>query len=115
IASRLFAEGYGSEIEVDDRTGITWAQFQHLYVPFYTFQYASGISAAAALAKQLRSEPDAARERVIGFLSSGHLRKPLDTLKRARVDLTTDEPIEEAFRSVEVYLDRLEELAAQRG
>jgi oligoendopeptidase F len=111
IMRDLFAEGYGSEMQVDDQTGITWAQFAHLYVPFYTFQYASGISAASALAADLRSGKEGARERVLEFLSSGDLRTPLETLQRAGVDLTTDEPIERAFDAVEEYVSRLEALA----
>ena len=115
IAGDLFREGYGDEIEVDDRTAITWAQFQHLYIPFYTFQYASGISAAAALADDLRNDSAGARERVLSFLSSGDRLDPIETLKLAGVDLTTDAPIEKAFDSVENYINQLEELAAQRG
>ncbi len=114
ICARLFSEGYGQELKVDETTAITWAQFQHLYVPFYTFQYACGISAAAALASDLHSGDSGARERVLGFLSSGDHVDPIETLRRAGVDLTSDEPIERAFDSVETYIDRLEELAALR-
>jgi oligoendopeptidase F len=111
IMRELFAEGYGSEMRVDDQTGITWAQFAHLYIPFYTFQYASGISAASALAAELRAGTEGARERVLELLSSGDLRLPIETLQRAGVDLTTDEPIERAFDAVEEYVSRLEALA----
>ena len=114
ICGQLFQEGYGSEIDVDERTGITWAQFQHLYVPFYTFQYASGISAAAALAADLRNGTNGARDRVLGFLSGGDRHEPIETLRRAGVDLTGDDAVEKAFDSVADYIDRLEELAAAR-
>lgn len=114
VSARLFSEAYGPELDVDERTAITWAQFQHLYVPFYTFQYASGISAAASLAEDLRSETEGARERVLGFLSSGDLLDPIETLRQAGVDLTSDDPIERGFDSVEAYISRLEELSAQR-
>lgn len=114
IAGDLFREGYGDEIDVDDRTAISWAQFPHLYVPFYTFQYASGISAAAALADDLRSGDEGARQRVLSFLSSGDLLDPIETLRQAGVDLTADGPIEKAFDSVENYINQLEELAGQR-
>src|SRR5690606_19600398 len=56
----LFQEGYGEHITADERVGITWAEFGHLYVPFYTFQYAAGISAAAPLAADVdQAEPGA--------------------------------------------------------
>lgn len=115
ISADLFREGYGSELAVDERTAITWAQFQHLYVPFYTFQYACGVSAAAALGADLRNGVAGARERVLGFLASGDHLDPIETLRRAGVDLTTDDPIEKAFDSVEYYINRLEELADQRA
>ena len=48
----LFGEGYGPGVELDrERIGITWAQFAHLYEPFYVYQYATGISGAHALAR----------------------------------------------------------------
>ena len=54
IMSEFYAEGYGETMSDDaERTGITWAQFGHLYVPYYTFQYSTGISAAHALADDI--------------------------------------------------------------
>ena len=50
----LFAEGFGPDVELDrERVGITWAQFGHLYEPFYVYQYATGISGAHALARRV--------------------------------------------------------------
>ncbi|MEJ2759880.1 MAG: M3 family metallopeptidase, partial [Anaerolineales bacterium] len=50
IMIEIYAAGYGDTLTDDPvRTGTTWAQFSHLYTPFYTFQYAVGISAADAL------------------------------------------------------------------
>ena len=52
----FFNEGYGGLVEIDEaRIGITWAQFSHLYSPFYVYQYATGISAANALAEDVRA------------------------------------------------------------
>jgi len=52
LMADLFAEGYGGVVHVArDRSGITWATFNHLYANFYVFQYATGISAAHALAQ----------------------------------------------------------------
>lgn len=51
IMADLYAEGYGDTLADDrTRTAITWALFPHLYMPFYTFQYAVGLSAAQAFA-----------------------------------------------------------------
>ena len=48
---RSVRRGLRADVEIDrERVGITWAQFAHLYEPFYVYQYATGISGAHALA-----------------------------------------------------------------
>jgi oligoendopeptidase F len=114
IMRELFQEGYGSAITADERTGVTWAQFGHLYVPFYTFQYAAGIAAAAALADDVHRVVDGAVERYLTFLRVGSARPPVDALKDAGIDLTTSAPIEKAFGVLEGYVSELEAIAASR-
>ena len=118
IQRRLFQEGYGDVIQADERTGVTWATFGHLYVPFYTFQYAAGISAAAALAADVREgyeRGDAtAAERYLEFLHTGSAEEPVEQLRKAGVDMTTAAPIEKAFAVLEGYVQQLEEIAAAR-
>jgi len=108
----LFAEAYGPDFEVDrERDGITWAQFAHLYAPFYVFQYATGISGAHALARRvLDGEPDAVA-RYLDFLRAGDSAYPLDVLRTAGVDLSTPEPVEQTFAVLSSLVDRLEALA----
>jgi oligoendopeptidase F len=107
----LFEEGYGGEMVVDrDRVGITWAQFGHLYSAFYVYQYATGISAAHALAAPiLRGEPGAA-ERYLQFLSAGGSLYPIDALKLAGVDMESPEAVEQTFAVLGDYVDRLAKL-----
>ncbi len=112
LMSDLFREGYGSEVEVDDeRVGITWAQFStHLYSNFYVYQYATGISAANALAKGIVDGRPGARDNYLAFLKSGGSLYPLDALKLAGVDMASSEPVEEAFGVLAGMVDRLEKL-----
>lgn len=107
----LFEEGYGGEMAVDrDRVGITWAQFGHLYTDFYTFQYATGISAAHALAQDILDGKPGAADAYLEFLKAGGSLYPLDALKLAGVDLTSPAPVEAAFGVLAGYIDRLERL-----
>lgn len=111
IMSDLFAEGYGDTLADDPtRTGITWAQFQHLYVPFYTFQYATGISAAHALAAKVQAGNAQDAENYVAFLKAGNSRYPLDALKLAGVDMSTPAAVEETFGVLASLVDRLDEL-----
>lgn len=115
ICSTFFAEGYGDEVVFDkDRIGITWAQFQHMYMNFYVYQYATGISAAHALAKRVQSGVEEAVERYLTFLGTGSSAYPLDALRAAGVDMTSPEPVNKAFEVLAGYVDRLETLIKDR-
>jgi oligoendopeptidase F len=111
LTADLFKEGYGDEVVFDhDRIGITWAQFAHMYMNFYVYQYATGISGAHALADRVLAEWPQAAEDYLAFLSSGGSVYALDALQAAGVDLTSPEPVEKAFASLAEVVDRLEEL-----
>ncbi|MFO7944834.1 MAG: oligoendopeptidase F [Anaerolineales bacterium] len=115
LMADLFKEGYGDAVVFDqDRIGITWAQFQHLYMNFYVYQYATGISGAHALADQVLSGEPQAAEEYLGFLSAGSSVYPLEALNSAGVDLTEPQPVEKAFQVLAEIVDRLESLV-ERG
>lgn len=107
----LFAEGFGDEVVIDrERVGMTWSQFPHLYAPFYVYQYATGISGAHALANRVLGGEGGAAEAYLDFLKAGGSDYPLDVLRRAGVDLTAPEPVEETYGVLEQLVDRLEQL-----
>lgn len=113
IMADLFAEGYGTEMQFDrERTGITWATFGHLYQDYYVFQYATGISGAHALSRRMLAGAPHAVDDYLDFLSTGSSVYPLDALRRAGVDLSTPEPVEETFEILSQMVDRLEALTA---
>jgi oligoendopeptidase F len=112
VMADLFTEGYGGEVEGDvDRVGITWAQFPtHLYLNFYVFQYATGISGAHALADRVLDGPAHAAEAYLEFLKGGGSKYPLDLLRAAGVDLATPEPIDKMFETLSAMVTRLQGL-----
>lgn len=112
----LYQEGYGAELDPDgERTAITWATFPHMYMNYYVFQYATGISAAHALAQHVLDGDEGAAERYLNMLRSGSSLYPIDALKLAGVDMRTPEAVETTFGVLASYVDRLEELVAARG
>jgi len=111
LCADYFAEGYGNDVLFDkDQIGITWAQFQHMYMNFYVYQYATGISAANALAKRVIEGSQEDVDRYLAFLSAGGSVYPLDALRSAGVDMTKSEPVEKAFEVMAEYVERLEAL-----
>jgi oligoendopeptidase F len=115
LMADLFSEGFGGEMNLDrERVGITWGTFTtHLYIDFYSFQYAIGISAANAIAKRILSGTPHAAEDHINFLKAGSSRSPMEVFKIAGVDMTSTQPIEDAFEVLEDYIDRLETLTSK--
>jgi oligoendopeptidase F len=111
LMADLFSEGYGPEMHVDrDRVGITWATFSHLFVDYYTFQYATGISAAHAYANRILAGLPGAVEAYMGLLKTGNAEYPMEAMKNAGVDMRTPEAVEQAFEVVSGLVDRLESL-----
>jgi oligoendopeptidase F len=114
LMADLLEEGYGGEAVVDrERAGITWAQFHtHLYNSFYSYQYATGIAGAHAIADRVQSGEAGAADRYLRFLKAGGSLYSLEALQLAGVDLGSPEPVERAFKVMAGYVDRLERLAA---
>ena len=114
LMRELFQEGYGDAVTCDARVGITWAQFGHLYVPFYTFQYAVGIAAAAALTARIGAGAEGAAEALLAFMRAGASVPPVELFAQVGLDVTTPDPVEQAFDVLEGYVARLEAIAAAR-
>ena len=107
----LFAEGFGEHMASDpNRHGIIWATFGHLYADYYVYQYATGISAANALANRILAGTPHAAEDYLRFLKAGNSVYSLDALKIAGVDLTKPEPVLAGFEVLTGMVDRLEKL-----
>ncbi|WP_019153226.1 oligoendopeptidase F [Robertmurraya massiliosenegalensis] len=102
---------FGSDnMVIDEEIGLEWSRIPHFYYNYYVFQYATGFSAATALSKQILEEGQPAVERYIEFLKSGSSDYPIEVLKKAGVDMTSSEPIEEALKVFEEKLNEMESL-----
>ncbi len=111
----LFMEGYGGELEIDrERMGASWMMFSHLYSPFYVYQYATGIAAANALAKDVLEQGQPAAKRYMDFLKAGDSVYPLDALKIAGIDMNQPEPVSKGFEVLKEMVDELEGLVGKQ-
>ncbi len=101
---------FGEDVVIDSDIAIEWARIPHFYYNYYVYQYATGYSAAQSLANQILTEGDKAVERYLEFLKAGSSDYPINALKKAGVDMTTKEPIIEAFSVFEKKLTEMEKL-----
>jgi oligoendopeptidase F len=113
---QLLQAAFSDAVAADPaRLGMLWAQFPHLYMDYYVFQYATGIAAAHTLAADVVAGVPGAAERYLDFLKTGGSRYPLDALAVAGVDMTSRAPLDTAFEVLAGYVERLDRLLAERG
>jgi oligoendopeptidase F len=100
---------------VDDYIAHEWSTVPHFYRDFYVFQYATSFTASEALAAKVKSGDAAATKRYLSFLSAGGSKYPIDLLKDAGVDMTTDEPLTLTIASMNRVMDEMEKILAAKG
>ncbi|QUH31997.1 oligoendopeptidase F [Vallitalea guaymasensis] len=101
---------FGEDMIIDSEVDMEWARIPHFYYNYYVFQYSTGYSAAIALSQKILKEGEEAVTKYKSFLKSGSSEYPIDTLKKAGVDMTTAEPIEKALKVFEGLLDQMESI-----
>ena len=101
---------YGDALTHDKQIAIEWARIPHFYRSFYVYKYATGITAAIAIAGKILSEGKPAVERYFEFLKGGCSTDPVSLLKGAGADLTDKETFASAMREFEASLAEFESL-----
>ncbi|RRR69466.1 MAG: oligoendopeptidase F [Candidatus Viridilinea halotolerans] len=104
----LAAKYHGPTVVLDDEIAFEWARIPHFYYKFYVYQYATGLSAALALSRQIIDEGAPAVERYLNFLRGGSSRSSIELLRGAGVDMTSPAPIQAAMDRFGTLLDELE-------
>jgi oligoendopeptidase F len=95
---------------VDDYVSHEWAYIPHFYHSFYVFQYATSFTASSALSEKVLSGEPGATEGYLKFISSGKSKYPIDLLKDAGVDMTTEEPLDLTVKKMNRVMDEMEKL-----
>lgn len=106
----LNSKYYGPAVEKDDTIKYEWARIPHFYNAFYVYKYATGYSAATAISNKILNEGQAAANNYIEFLKTGESDYPIELLKIAGVDMSSQEPIEKAMEAFNALLDEFEKL-----
>jgi len=108
--TELYARYLGSDFGMDPLYAMNWARIPHFYRSFYVFQYATGLSAAVAIARNILDGKEGALEQYLNFLKSGSSKYSIDLLGDAGVDMTSSDPIAATAALMDELLDRVEDL-----
>jgi len=104
---------FGDQVAFDEQDAPIaweWSRVDHFFYNFYVYKYATGMSAAIAIASSILNDGEEALQRYLTFLRGGSSKYPLDLLKDAGVDLTTPEPVASALAEFERLVGELEAL-----
>ena len=98
---------FADTMVIDPALELECLRIPHFYSPFYVYKYATGVSAAIALADRVCTEGEPAREIYLNFLKLGGSKFPLDELKEAGVDMGSPDPVERALGYLSGLVNRL--------
>ena len=104
----LLEQYFGPEMHFEETSDLEGLRIPHFYSAFYVYKYATGISAALALAERVCSGGKAERDDYFAFLKSGGSRYPIESLKVAGVNMESAEPIQAALDKFAQIVDELE-------
>lgn len=107
---KLNQKYFGEALVIDEKLDYEWARIPHFYYNFYVYKYATGYSAAAALADKIQNDGPEAAAKYLEFLKAGGSDYPLNILRKAGVDMKKAQPIENAAAKFKNYLKQLQEL-----
>jgi len=133
IYGELLRAYFGLEFAIDDELKLECLRVPHFYHAFYVYKYATGMSAAIALADRVLQEkgsdpfcaqhpegrsgkrgltpfPASARDDYLRFLGGGCSKDPLDLLRDAGVDMEQPTPIDAALGRFGELVDELDRL-----
>lgn len=106
VYRKLNEEYFGADMVIDDEIALEWSRIPHFYTPFYVYQYATGYSAAIAIASKIFKGDEKTLKGYQQFLSGGCSMHPIDLLKLCGIDMESPQVIQEAL---DVFGQLLEE------
>ena len=101
---------FGPDMVSDPEIALEWARIPHFFYNYYVFQYATGFSAAVAIANRILKEGESAVADYKRFLSGGSSTDPISLLKIAGVDMSSPAPVNDALALFGELVDEMEKL-----
>jgi oligoendopeptidase F len=108
--AKLLANYFGPDFTLDPELSLECFRIPHFYRAFYVYKYATGLSAAIALAERVTSGGQRELDDYLGFLKGGCSKYPLDLLRSAGVDMERPQAVDTALDYFERLVGELDEL-----
>jgi oligoendopeptidase F len=97
---------FGDAVSFAEESDLEGLRIPHFYSPFYVYKYATGLSASIALSKKVLNGTEQDRQSYLAFLRSGGSLYPIESLRKAGVDMQKEEPVRDALSTFSSLLDQ---------
>jgi oligoendopeptidase F len=110
VYRNLLKTYYGPDFNPEETSDLEGVTIPHFYQAYYVYTYAVGASAALSLSQGILSGDEGAVCDYMDFLKSGGSKYPVNSLKKAGVDITTPESIQRALSEFSLHLEQFKSL-----
>jgi oligoendopeptidase F len=113
VYAEIINKYYGVEegiTSIDPVCYVEWAYIPHFYYNFYVYSYSTSITASTAISQMILEGKPGAVENYRKFLTLGDSMPPVEELKVAGVDMTTDQPFDVTMRALDKAMDEMEKI-----
>jgi oligoendopeptidase F len=111
VYRELLERYFGPKFMLDEQLSLECFRIPHFYRAFYVYKYATGLSAAIALAERVVSGGKQELIDYLNFLKGGCSKDPLDLLREAGVDMEKPAAVDTALVHFGRLVDELERLS----
>ena len=94
---KLNEKYFGKDMVIDEEIAYEWARIPHFYTPFYVYQYATGFSAAVAIATKILNGDKEVLHGYREFLKGGSSMHPIELLSLCKIDMSKPDVIQDAL------------------
>lgn len=94
---KLNEKYFGKDMVIDEEIAYEWARIPHFYTPFYVYQYATGFSAAVAIATKIINGDKEVLHGYREFLKGGSSMHPIELLSLCKIDMLKPDVIQDAL------------------
>jgi oligoendopeptidase F len=101
---------FGPDFALDPELSLECFRIPHFYRAYYVYKYATGMSAAIALAERVLGGGQRELADYLGFLQGGCSQEPLDLLRGAGVDMEQPAAVDAALDQFGQFVEELDEL-----
>ncbi len=111
----LMVKYFGPDFELDELATLWWSRISHFYKNFYVYNYATSMVASYPISLAVSEGEEGAVEKYMDFLKAGSSDTPIEVLKKAGVDMSSPEPVNELLAEFSKLVDEMEKILKEEG